>query len=1788
MCKIAAANINDRRRSPRRRWHGAFLPLLLAAVAALLAGPGQGGGTAAYAQNAANTAGASTATTYSTKRRLFKVGILLLDSTIDANNDGTISTAEAARGPENPDPYIYYIADSRTDVKPQNWEFVNPLAPATVTNDVKARWDARLGSDSGYHIGDKVSKDMAAYWEVYLTRSSLSDLLQFDLLFITNHRRTAFTPADREKLRKLVDAGGIVWLEDCGNMRIGTLDAPSTTVIRGDRFFLDELQFSGGAREASLPTNGHADGPGPVIYQPTHPILNTPYQLTFQEIANLGDKNYADYAMAKIDPTTNVAGLGQPNPEVLINIVGNNFVGSTAAGDQRQPYIAAGYYGAGAVIATSSDSGCDINDYAGGDNVGSGGNSGPRSGPNINTAHAEDLKFLYNAVAWGGANNSYRRNNRRTASTFEAVAAPLLTQFDLTDPLYDPTKDRLNSLSAPLIVNGVLFATGFNAGGQPVLNAYDTQPFRDYDGDGNFDEGRPDVSLGYGYDLIWSVNLASLGGTSGGNIQPSSPIYGEVATANTSERGRIYVSLADGTVQSYLAFPVNGFGQILATSPLKGNLAPSGGASGGLYDAALTRNVAPSPVFFEGKVYQVQPEGRVRCLGADTLNLLWQSFVSAPYVIRPAATPTLGFTRLGADAASTSQNQNGSTPSASSALANNSSGTTNDLMLYIPAEIDPASSGSGTTRGVVLSYWLGTRNEVQRGFGGDQSAAPVVINSRIAGGTGTPGPGVYGMASVAPFVTPRARVFSPTRSVGDPDLPDGTITESALLHYQQGQISKDYVAVPQLDPNTNLPNGKFIISLSASPGPNAKDPGPRAWPVNESDILISVDYDVMYVAPDGTEPPNYQQNTTRIGARFNPNLDVANYEPVIGTGGTPSLDTFGFTPEDTLIFGARQSLAATVSGAQPMLGLFGLHEEEGNTRLRWRIALSQAPLSDGSSPLVGRVDDVFVNDDYPIKNSIDFHQSWPLTDEASRPAGATYPVFIDTTVGSPIVTNEGVTYFLARGRTVQSWGNSVPVSVLIALRSEPNISLKLPIGFDPTRGVVVSQLDALSSAPNTTARTVRASTSNVGNSVLRLDGPRGRIDVLNFNAGNNSNLFSAAQSFVVSATPVGEAAPRRFIVSPRPDDLASNTAGNEGQPINVSGGFTPILWYYVLPGNPTSPPTLVGDNIYFTLRAASGGTYLIAADSDPSSNDATVRVGFSEQVPNVYARERATTAPFNVTDQKTVHVKVMPVTAPTGAPDVQAAPVAAGGVLALNTSFGAFAFSDQTTLIADARRIIEVNADASAQWTVDGTQLRSVVGGTLPQFGPNGEILNLGTPDPTAGRVAVDTKPLSHPTKVRRIGNGDYIIADTGNNRIVRVDRGGLVTWSLDTLADPYNILSGGEPTTLSGPTDIQYYVTPTVDTTGVVGYEVHYIVADPGNHRIIEVADYFNRNGVNINAPGTTGTAGQHVVVWSTRTQSGQGRQYRFESINRYLGTGTDPATGTVYSSGFPYIVATVSNVRVAGGSSSASTDFSGGSLVSLRYAPFNTTLQVRDATGNQVGYKPWQTVAAEPAGNGTILAAADDLQMRNAAGNVVVRRLARPTYFQQINLPGRDATQPTGPANPPRTVYLICDGDGVYAVYAYTGANGPVRQVLWMFRQQEYNALNLSQVTGRPAFRAGAEAELPRFAPSAARLLPNGHLLITNAWAGKSALFQNGRFTGEVLQVDPQVSLIALVNAVDNNAATPTVAGGSRYGQFSAPRILTGNFNTANGPITLNQQVMGIPGNTNLLEQPLFADRQ
>jgi len=1624
----------------------------------------------------ATTVQAQVATTYSSNKRTLKVGILLLDST--DINDG--------RGPENPDPFIFHIADSRNDVKPQNWEFINPLSPKTVTVDVAARWAARTGgSGQQYQVGQQITKNMAAYWEVSLTDTPLQDMLQFDLLFLTNHRVTRLTAADREKLRKLVDAGGVLWLEDCGGMRMDPTGP----------LFLDQLQFSGGRGEATTGT------PFPIVNVPNHPILSTPNALSLQEVANLGDKDYANYALINIaDPTL------PPNPLVLVNVVGNNARGGL-------PYIAAGNYGAGRVIATAGDSGCDINDYAGGLRTPSGGNSGAYCGENLITAHAEDLKFLYNVVAWGSANSQFRKDPRRTGSSFESLGAALVPAFKVGAPPATLRESRLSSVTAPLVAKGVVYSTGVDAtSGAASVRAYSAHPSLI-----SGDKGLPDLSLGATYDEVWRWD--------GAGAMPSSPalatVYGGGGGPGAGGLRAVYgdflfVTLSDGTLVKLTALATDGQGNILPAPGVQANAPVTTGTTylppPGL---ALPAFPAPAPVISEGRVYVVEPNGRVRCVDAATMTTLWHSFLDNPDVLyRPTGSPTLGYSRL----AITSTDSNGRNPAAGAARSN---GNSNDLMLYVPVWIEDTNSGTNIQR--TMTYWLGARHEV-----------------------------------VSTDTTPGSGNFRPRAAQSNRQFV--ALTEPSFLRPVIRVYQDDPPATPQ--PKTALENmalgrastvftGQFIdptglIRVQDGMG-NAPTRGAGA-----PNVIISVDYDVLYITPSATPPGLSQPNTN--AARPNPSLSV----PGFLAGG----EGVAMTPDDILV-SATRSVNPRVSGALPVTTLSGDYEQAGLTRLRQSFSVFELPT--GQQVAQATVANQVVLERPTLTNRLIFTP--PLLSESmAAVASPNYESLLNVNpIGAPVTTNEGIAYQVL---SAVSPANGGSVTVIAALDMKKEVILNLPETYNPAYRVQVSQLDVTAYDPANAAQsqTISALLPATGNNPVSStqnlvgDASRGRISVTDMRV--SGRRFSSSLSFVVTYVPAGGTSDKTVVITPTPL-LPFNGAGADIDSRGiVNGGYSPLLWYYVLPGTPTSSVTLAGDMLY--LAVLNGTPKIVALDADPASNDPAVRPGLGLQVEAVFANN----------NPKVNHVRWV---RQTDAP-VWGAPVASQGTLALNTLAGTDAFATGVTLITDAKRILEVDGAGAALWAVDGTIKYQAAGGAVPRFDVDGTLI------PGDGRVVVERKTLARPSLARRIGPGDYLICDTGNNRVVRIDRSGGIRWELDDLNDAFGILSSADAKTLSGPTDVQIF---TLLSPGGVGYEIHYLIADAGNNRIIEVADYFDRDGnIRLNVPTPNGPQrGDQLVVWVSRTLSKEGRSLRFQSVQRVLTYGdarklADPnpfvrQDPTLY--GYPTILAAVGNASVAGGevSSDVRGDFTGGSLLTLEYNPINTTIPLFNSAGAPSGvYTPWLYTNPEPSRNGLVDRTLNELVMPigyNGAMMQTVRRITGPTSIQQYNFPNG--------AGGTKTIFLICDASGVYQAEL---ANNRWF-VTWYFDANDYKALMATRLTGLPP---GTRVDVG-FQPNSAQRLPNGSYLITNSWIGSRTrldsvevgigdLFAGGQFLGEAFQVTG-------IRKFDLNGVLLDGAARPLYDDFSAPRIVrsatTGRFEQKMGSTT---------SNTNLLEHPLFGDRQ
>jgi PQQ-like domain len=408
--------------------------------------------------------------------RQIKCAVLIIPSSTPEPPRGAIAPAPYNRYTplgQNLNPYVFYVADERRDLKPTHWEFVNPLAPATVTDQMAVRWAQIQGnvaplSGRSFVPGTPLTKDMAPYWEAVLAPENLSRLKELDIAYISAATPVAFTLQDSELLRRMADAGVCLWFDNAGGFRIGTnADDPNKLFLPLD------FPVGGAGTSATLNTG--------------HPLLSGYYRLSSGEIARLGDGNGYGNRVVNFLPTDSTA-----LEPVLQPILPN--------GNITTPYLAAARYGSGYVVATAGNVGGAISAPAGPALPGLLGNTGVVSGVTLLQAQVEDLKFFYNIVSWTGEQDQVQRGPRRNGASNEQLTG-FVERWRL--PAASP------SWITPLISHGMVFGATLTQVGY-TIHALEANPVDDFDlqrevGNNlpiNIDDGDPDLSRGLSYDQI--------------------------------------------------------------------------------------------------------------------------------------------------------------------------------------------------------------------------------------------------------------------------------------------------------------------------------------------------------------------------------------------------------------------------------------------------------------------------------------------------------------------------------------------------------------------------------------------------------------------------------------------------------------------------------------------------------------------------------------------------------------------------------------------------------------------------------------------------------------------------------------------------------------------------------------------------------------------------------------------------------------------------------------------------------------------------------------------------------------------------------------------------------------------------------------------------------------------------------------------------------------------------------------------------------------------------------------
>ncbi len=445
--------------------------------------------------------------TYGAQIKKIKAGVLLYSTYIDPDPD------------KRPLPYVFQIMDQRTDLKPAGWEFYNPYASSHVTKDIADRWVDSSSGKSRYIMGTSIDKTKGCYWEVPISSMQPEEIANYDVLFLSGYDTMIFTARDREKLRKFVDNGGVLWV--CWETSGG-----------GQTAFDDTFFTSLGGSDLGFNNTNNPNAQAVVPMQTAaHALLNRPFYLSHADVQNLG-------------------GYGPPGSLNRENIVfggsaSNIFVPLVLRDTLNQVTIAAAQYGSGYIIVTADNVGQAITDPVGEEIDANTKVPTGRCRDLYVAAHPEDLKLAYNIVNWGSEHPTFRKNPRHTGSSFEEVGTSLvnLWRFQV------PAANKVATDSAPVILDDMVFYVD----GQNILHAFDLSPVRSRNQSGDPDDGIRDYSLGAPFDEIWNYQLP-------GPSSPPTAAYAPLGAAAATGREAVpsvFVVTQGGKVFGFNALAFN-------------------------------------------------------------------------------------------------------------------------------------------------------------------------------------------------------------------------------------------------------------------------------------------------------------------------------------------------------------------------------------------------------------------------------------------------------------------------------------------------------------------------------------------------------------------------------------------------------------------------------------------------------------------------------------------------------------------------------------------------------------------------------------------------------------------------------------------------------------------------------------------------------------------------------------------------------------------------------------------------------------------------------------------------------------------------------------------------------------------------------------------------------------------------------------------------------------------------------------------------------------------------------
>lgn len=533
--------------------------------------------------------------------------------------------------------------------------------------------------------------------------------------------------------------------------------------------------------------------------------------------------------------------------------------------------------------------------------------------------------------------------------------------------------------------------------------------------------------------------------------------------------------------------------------------------------------------------------------------------------------------------------------------------------------------------------------------------------------------------------------------------------------------------------------------------------------------------------------------------------------------------------------------------------------------------------------------------------------------------------------------------------------------------------------------------------------------------------------------------------------------PVDFATWPAAKRVAPGIESPRGDSVDLSG-WNNMLWYYPVPeheGHPcsgiSSSPVVIGSTVYFECNDG----YVYAIPTETGVNDG----GPIDSKLLIWEGQVETAGGASGS--------------PENSPNLSMA--ASNGVLVVPTQRGLYAYTNSTTLIADGSRVVEMDGAGEVRWGIDSI--------SWP----------VAKPASTNSPAPVTTGPINKPSRAKYLPSGDMLIVNSGANQVCKVDRTGTIAVEgiapnytramYDKFVDPRNLLTPGQPLSISSPTDALYWQEFEMQpgAGGAMQRIDHCMIADSGNHRIIDLVHRYKWDTERGQAtelivkPGQIDPSSGFVLPelnWVTATST-VSEKYTFDSIqliNRTDGLGQD-------------IYAAVSNYRgsLQPPDDKLRTEGLGGAVFAICYRVGDPS-----APGNAWNYADSLS--------GRITAACDRINY-----NGTVQPLACPRYVQVVD---RQAGR----------FLLICDNYGVYEV----GPLGPPVPLMgrWLSDEDYRDDLNrtIYDDDGQ-ILTTQAHLGIPLVATSVQEL-PNGNWLITNGYSGSNTA-GTATFSGEVFEL-------------------------------------------------------------------------